>query len=134
MSERINMFLLERDKFMPKMHLRQPGFTYSLFTKKTKKEYKNLKKQEIYYEIYYLCFELDKACFQHDMAYRDFKDLTRKTEKQLLIKYCAINHLTLLKILNMMDTKETLFQWFVNFFIKKFLVVVLKMKLFQTSN
>ena len=23
--------------------------------------------------------ELDKACFQHDMAYRDFKDLKRRT-------------------------------------------------------
>ena len=23
--------------------------------------------------------ELDKACFQHDMAYGDFKDLTRRT-------------------------------------------------------
>ena len=34
MSERVNMFLLERDKSMPKMHLRQPGFTYNLFTKK----------------------------------------------------------------------------------------------------
>ena len=33
-----------------------------------------------------------------------------------------------------MDTKDTLLQWFLNFFIKKFLVVVLKMKLFETSN
>ena len=36
---------------MPEMHLRQPGFTYSAsepFTKKTKKEYKNLKIQEIH--------------------------------------------------------------------------------------
>ena len=24
--------------------------------------------------------ELDKACFQHDMAYGDFKDLTRRTK------------------------------------------------------
>ena len=38
----INNFLLVGDKFMPKMHLRQPGFTYSAcgpFTKK--KERKN---------------------------------------------------------------------------------------------
>ena len=28
----------------------------------------------------YICKnELDKACFQHDMAYRDFKDLARRT-------------------------------------------------------
>ena len=27
----------------------------------------------------YLSNELDKACFQHDMAYGDFKDLNRRT-------------------------------------------------------
>ena len=50
MNEIVNKFLLAGDKFMPEMHLKQPGFTYSAcgpFTK-TKKEYKNLKKQEIY--------------------------------------------------------------------------------------
>ena len=49
MNDIINKFLLAGDKFMPKMHLKQPRFTYSacgLFTKK-KKEPKNLKKQEI---------------------------------------------------------------------------------------
>ena len=29
MNEIINKFLLVGDKFMPEMHLRQPGFTYS---------------------------------------------------------------------------------------------------------
>ena len=29
MNEIVNNFLLAGDKFMPKMHLRQPGFTYS---------------------------------------------------------------------------------------------------------
>ena len=49
MNEIVNKFLLAGDKFMPEMHLKQPGFTYSAcrtFTKE-KKEYKNLKKQEI---------------------------------------------------------------------------------------
>ena len=44
----LNKFLLAGDKFMPEMHLRQPGFTYSAcgpFTKN--KEFKNLKKQEL---------------------------------------------------------------------------------------
>ena len=48
MNEIVNKFLLAGDKFMPEMHLRQPGFTYSAcgpFTKN--KEFKNLKKQEI---------------------------------------------------------------------------------------
>ena len=51
MNEIVNKFLLAGDKFMPEMHLKQPGFTYSAcgpFTKKkTKKELKILKKQEI---------------------------------------------------------------------------------------
>ena len=56
MNKIINNFLLKVDKFMPEMHLRQPGFTYSAcssFTKKgiLKKEWKNLKNQEIH-EIY----------------------------------------------------------------------------------
>ena len=49
MNNTINKFLLAGDKFMPEMHLRQPGFTYSAcgpFTK-TKKELKNLNKQVI---------------------------------------------------------------------------------------
>ena len=29
MNEIINKFLLAGDKFMPEMHLKQPGFTYS---------------------------------------------------------------------------------------------------------
>ena len=51
MTEIVNTFLLVGDKFMPKMHLRQPGFMYNAygsFAKKTKKEYENLKKQEIH--------------------------------------------------------------------------------------
>ena len=46
----MNKFLLAGDKFMFEIHLRQSGFrnsAFELFTK-TKKEYKNLKKQEIY--------------------------------------------------------------------------------------
>ena len=49
MNEIVNTFLLAGDKFIPEIHLKQPGFTYSAcgpFTKK-KKEFRNLKKQEI---------------------------------------------------------------------------------------
>ena len=48
MNEIVKKFLLAGDKFMPEIHLKQPGFTYSAcgpFTKN--KEFKNLKKQEI---------------------------------------------------------------------------------------
>ena len=49
MNEIVNKFLLAGDKFMPEMHLKQPGFTYSACDHllKTKKDFKNLKKQEI---------------------------------------------------------------------------------------
>ena len=49
---------------------------------KTKKEFKKFKETGDTSYIYKN--ELDKACFQHDMAYGDFKDLARK---QLLIKF-----------------------------------------------
>ena len=48
MDEIRNKFLLAGDRFMPEMHLRQPGFTYSAcgpFTK-NKEKIKILKKQE----------------------------------------------------------------------------------------
>ena len=62
------MFLLAGDKFLPEMHLRQPGFTYSACGpfKKAKKESKNLKKTGDSRYIYQN--ELDKVCFQHNMA------------------------------------------------------------------
>ena len=51
MKEIDNKFLLAADNFLSKMHLRQHGFTYSAcgpFKKKTKKEHKNLRKQDIH--------------------------------------------------------------------------------------
>ena len=49
MNDIINKFLLVGDKFLPEMHLRQPGFTYSACgpLKKIKKEYKSLNKLEM---------------------------------------------------------------------------------------
>ena len=49
MNEIVNRFLLAGDKFMPEMHLRQPGYTYNACEPFPKnKESKNLKKQEIH--------------------------------------------------------------------------------------
>ena len=49
MNEIVNKFLLTDDKFLPEMHLKQPRFTYSACGPfiKTRKEFKNIKKQEI---------------------------------------------------------------------------------------
>ena len=52
MNEIVNRFLLARDKFMPEMNLRQPGFNYSAYgsftKKKERKKKKKSKKQEIH--------------------------------------------------------------------------------------
>ena len=70
MNEIVNKFLLVGDKFMPEMHLKQPGFTYSacgpfklMQTGNTDFIYRN---------------ELDKVCLQHDMAYGKTKDLVKE--------------------------------------------------------
>ena len=51
MNEIVNKFLLAGRKYMPEMHLRQPGFTYSAcgpFTKNKERIQKLKKKQEIH--------------------------------------------------------------------------------------
>ena len=86
MNKIINKFLLAGDKFMPGMHLRQPGFTYSACGPFTKNKERIQKFQETGDTSYIYKNELDKACFQHDMAYGDFKDLAKRTfaEKKIL--------------------------------------------------
>ena len=79
MNEIINKFLLVGDKFMPEMHLRQPGFTYSACGPFTKNKERIQKFKETGDTSYIYKKELDKACFQHDMAYGDFKDLAKRT-------------------------------------------------------
>ena len=86
MNEIINKFLLAGDKFMPEMHLRQPGFTFSAcgpFTKK-KERIKKIMKTENTDFIYKN--ELDKACFQHDMAYGRSKDLAKRTQSDKVLR------------------------------------------------
>ena len=34
---------------------------------------------------------MDKACFQHDIVYRDFKDLTRRTASDKILRDKAFN-------------------------------------------
>ena len=91
MIEIVNKFLLAGDKFMSEMNLRQPGFTYSacgLFTK-NKERIQKFKETENSRYIYQN--ELDKACFQHDMAYGDFKDLTRRTASDKILRDKVFN-------------------------------------------
>ena len=64
---------------MPEMHLKQPRFTYSAFGPFTKNKERIQKLKETGDSRYIYQNELDKACFLHDMAYRDFKDLAKRT-------------------------------------------------------
>ena len=76
----VNKVLLAGEKFMPEMHLKQPGFTYSacgLFTKNKKRIEKYIKtgNTDCIYKN-----DLDKACFQHDLPYGKYKDLTKRIQ------------------------------------------------------
>ena len=74
MNDKINKFLLAGDNFMPEMHLKQLQFTYSVCGPFTKNKERIQKFKETGDTKYIYRNELDKACFQHDMAYEDFKD------------------------------------------------------------
>ena len=79
MNNIINKFLLAGDKFMPEMHLRQPRFVYSAcgpFTRhKETGDTRYINRNELY-----------KACFQHDSAYADHKDLINRTKSGKVLR------------------------------------------------
>ena len=69
----MNKFLLAGDKFMPQLHLKQPGTTCSAcgpFTRNNER--------------------IDKACFQYDMAYGKSKDLAKRTQSDKVVKDKAL--------------------------------------------
>ena len=84
----VKKVLLAGDKFMPKMHLILVGFTCSDCGPSTKNKERIQILKEIGDSQYIHQKELNKACFQHDMAYADFKDLTRRiaSKKILCVK------------------------------------------------
>ena len=91
MNEIFNKFLLVGDKFMPEIHLKQPGFTYSACGTFTKNKERIQKFKETGDTSYIYKNELDKACFQHDMVYGDFKDLKRRTASDKILRDKAFN-------------------------------------------
>ena len=64
---------------MPEIHLRQPRFIYSACGPFTKSKERIKKIKETGNSRYAYQNELDKACFQHDMVYGDFKNLNGRT-------------------------------------------------------
>ena len=86
MNEIVKKCLLVRDKFMPEMHLKQSGFTYSIcgpFTKNKKRieKFMHTGNTNFIYKD-----DLDKACFQHDMAYGKSKDLAKRTQSDKILR------------------------------------------------
>ena len=86
MNEIINKFLLVGDKFMPEMHLRQPGFTYSACVPFTKNKERIKKFMQCGNTDFIYKNELDKGCFQHDMAYGKSKDLFKRTQSDKVLR------------------------------------------------
>ena len=75
MNKIVNKLLLAGDTCMSEMHLRQLGYTYCACGPFTKNKERIQKLKETGDTKYIDRNELGKACFQHDMAYGDFKDL-----------------------------------------------------------
>ena len=86
MNEIVNKFLLAGDKFMPEIHLKQPVFSYSACGSFTKNKERIQKFKETGDTSYIYKNELDKPCFQHDMAYGDFKHLKRRTASNKILR------------------------------------------------
>ena len=86
MNEIVNTFLLVGDKFMPEMHLKQPGFTYSACGAFTK----NKERIEKFLQTGNTSFihknELDNACLQHNMSYGKTKDLVKRTQSDKVLE------------------------------------------------
>ena len=86
MNKIINKFLPTGDKFMPELHLKQPGFTYSALGPFIKHRERIQKFKETD-DLKHLCRnELDKTCFAHDAAYSDSQYLAKRTLSDKILK------------------------------------------------
>ena len=86
LNEIVNRFLLVGDTFMPEIHLKQPGFTYSASGPFTKNKERIEKFMQTGNTDFIYKNELGKACFQHDIAYGKSKDLIKRTQSDKFLK------------------------------------------------
>ena len=86
MNEIVNKFLLVGEKFMPEMHLKQPSFTYSAYGPFTKNKERIEKFIRSGNTDFIYKNDLDKACFQHDIAYGKSKDLSKGTQLDKVLR------------------------------------------------
>ena len=123
MNEMVHKILLAGNKFMPEMHLKQPRVTYSACGPFTKNKERIQKFKETGDASYIYKNELDKGCFQHDIAYGEIKDLERRKASDKVLRNKAFN---IAKILNMTGIiEDLLLLWFIYFLIKRQKGVVL---------
>ena len=92
MNEIVNKFLLAGYKFMPEMHLKQPGLVLVDHLQKIKKQFKNLKKQEI--RVLFTKMSLIRLVFNMIWLMGILKILK---EEHFLIKLWDIKYLILQK-------------------------------------
>ena len=86
MNSVINKFLVAGDKFIPEMHLKQSQFVYSACGPFTRNKERIKKFKQTGYTRYIYRNELDKACFQHNSAYADHKDLINRTKSDKVLR------------------------------------------------
>ena len=86
MNEIVNKFLLAGHIFMPEMHLKQPGFTYSACGPFTRNKERIGKVMQTGNADFIYRNELDKTCFKHDMAYGNSKDLAKRTQSDKILR------------------------------------------------
>ena len=75
---------------MPEMHLKQLGFTYSVCGPFPKNKERIEKFVQTGNTDFIYRNKLDKACFQHDMAYGKSNDLVKRTQSNKVLKYKPI--------------------------------------------
>ena len=91
MNNIIIKFFLAGDKFMTEMHLKQPQFIYSACRPFTRHRETIKKFKETGDTRYIYRYDIDKACFQHDSAYADNKDLINRTKADKVLRDKAYN-------------------------------------------
>ena len=74
------------DQFIPEMHFKQPGFLYSACGPFTKNKERIEKFMQTGNANFIYKNELDKAGFQHDMAYDKSKGLVKRTQSEKILK------------------------------------------------
>ena len=82
----MNKLLLVRDKFMPEMYLRPTWFYISACVPFTKNKERIEKFMQTGNTDFIYKNELDKACFQHDMAYCKSNGLAKRSQSDKALK------------------------------------------------